>query len=541
MNENPGGTPNPLNSNNNGARDDEILDANPSEPIQEADFSSLGGPNNYDSRAGEHTFSQRNHQAPSNIPGSQSSVSPTGGAYRPRTNGRFVNEEEKKVINVSVNSLDPTGRPMEQTVEIAPEPVAKPKKKGLIFAIIGCVCLLIGIVAAVAAVMMTPKKTDPVADAVKKIMNGQMPNNVSVDGDISVILNDSSLPVKRLNIALNSKAVLGSMINDTSAELSLTDSSNNTVSANINEVYSTDGDIYFELDGITEFLEESSALNLLTINGANGTTGTVDATNCVDDGTGTTNCAQIVTDCAGDETDCATISEESVTSEGMTTSGSSAMQSAMLDMVKNVAERIDGTWLRIAADELESMKNNMAGDSGLVSCATNFMTDFNQNSNTAFETYDKYPFISSAEKGSLIASKQNPVYAIRIDSDALTEYINAINNTKLGSTLYTCMGWNNNASITKSDVAKIVDKLPEMQVEIDKDNNFTRLYITSSVNDGMANLTVDLNFSYPTNVNIPEPVEYTDYSTFMQSLMSGMLNPNGVVDGQTVTPETPSN
>ena len=86
------------------------------------------------------------------------------------------------------------------------------------------------------------------------------------------------------------------------------------------------------------------------------------------------------------------------------------------------------------------------------------------------------------------------------------------------------MGWENNATVSKEDVSEITSQMPKVYAEVNNDNNFTRLYLESDINDGVATATIDLGFSYPSNVNVSEPVEYQDFSEFIQTLFKDMYN-----------------
>ena len=115
-----------------------------------------------------------------------------------------------------------------------PEPAKK--KTGLIVGIIvGAIILISGIVAAVLIISMN--KGDAVAQAMQKIMSGNSPTNVAIDGDINIMVNASDSPIKRINIDLDSDIVTGSMINTSSAILTLTTESNKDFSMKFDELY----------------------------------------------------------------------------------------------------------------------------------------------------------------------------------------------------------------------------------------------------------------------------------------------------------------
>ena len=465
-------------------------------------------------------------------------------------------QEEPTVINVSVDSLDPTGRSMQKEIEQAPPP--RPKHtKAIMYTIIGCVFFLIGIGAAVAAVKLLQKKPDPVGDAMHKIMSGEAPKYVAIDGDIDILMNDNTLPIKRVNIDLDSDIAVGSMVNTSTAVVTLTDRTDNDYSAKFNEIYAANGDLYFKLEGINDLFNNTQVIDLLSgslmttteeqddlncVTDENGVTNceaysAEDALNCTTDENGVTNCEpyQVAVDCTDEGTDCTQTTTPSV-DEDATPEQVFSLQDGLTNMTIYLIDAADGVWLRIPTDELHLTDGNDVLGSSAISCVTNLVDDVNKNSNSAAEMYNRYPFINSTDEKVPISSKsKNPVYQVSLDARNFTDYINAIGTTDLARTLYKCMGWKNNASVTDSDVSKIVDAMPKSYVEVDKDNNFTRLYIESDINNGAANAIIDLGFQYPSIINVSEPVEYTDYGVFIQTLFSSMFNLNGQgTEGQPV-------
>ena len=314
--------------------------------------------------------------------------------------------------------------------------------------------------------------------------------------------------------------VVGSMINSSSAILNITDQEDNDYSVEFDEIYATSGDLYFRIDGVGSLLEDSNFLDLFTGN---------TTTNCVDDGDGMTNCEPTVVDCAdANETDCIVVDGE-VTSTDTLSSG-------ITDMIAGIVKAADKLWIRISTDVFDSTVKGYVDSTSSVTCVTDLISDVNKNSNSAIEIYNKYPFIKSTDKNVVISSKNNPVYQISIDSKNFTEYLNAIQNTELAKTLNKCMGWNNNAAVTESDVNKIVSKMPKIYAEVNSNKDFTRLYLESDINNGVASATIDLGLSYPTNVNVSEPVEYTNYEDFIRTLFSGIYSNVQPQSGTQATP-----
>ena len=189
----------------------------------------------------------------------------------------------------------------------------------------------------------------------------------------------------------------------------------------------------------------------------------------------------------------------------------------------DIVEVIDGEWLKVSLNELNTLSGGMTAGSD-ISCITNLVSDINTNSNSAAELYSKYPFISSTNENVRLASKNYPVYQVTIDSEKFANFVNSIQNSEMTANLYSCLGWTDNVSVSDDDVAEIVSEMPKIYAEVDGDNNFTRLYLVSDLNDGEATVTTDLGFSYPTNVNVAEPEEYQNFSDVIQEIMSSMYN-----------------
>lgn len=471
MNDNSGATPNPLNPT----------------PISGADSEPVVAPTT--------TIPVNNVEEPT--PVSDSPVNPV------------VNETAAPAEPnaTPVESLDPTGRAMEQKTE----PVQPPKKSkmGMIIGVaVACLLLVGGIVAAI--VMMNLNKTDAVAAAMQKIMSGEAPNKVAIDGDINILLNDDTAPIKRVNINLDSDIMVGSMINTSSAVLSFTDRNDKDYSMKFEEIYAANGDLFFRLTDAKKAIEESGILNL--------TNNPTPTTNCIEDESGATNCETpiITTDCAAEGA-----AEDCITTE----TGSEVVETSPLinNALVSVIEALDGVYLRVSADEMNLLKNQNAGNSD-ISCVTDLVSNLDKNTNSAIQLYNKYPFVQSSNEKIPVASKQNPIYQIWLDSEAFTNYVNEMQNTEIAKALYSCLKWDNKATITNEDVMEITNEMPAIYAEVNENNEFTRLYLETDINDGAATATIDLGFSYPNNINVSEPVEYKDFAEHIQTIFKSMYN-----------------
>ena len=470
MNEKPEGTPNPLNP----------FDANPSEPVEEIEAIQIN----------------------------ETESIPLDTEARPEVKPVDTVSEmtEEKVF---IESLDPEGRTMEQ----AKEPVAPKKKKtGLIVGLIVSLFVAVGCgVAAVLMLLQGPK--DPVSVAMKKIMSGDMPSNVIIDGDIEFSSTNPNSNLSRINIELNSNANTSSLLNSSTAEVVLTMNSGEELSFQFDEVYAESGDLYFKLDGASTMLQNINLFELFTV--SNGSK----QTNCITDESGETNCVEpIVLDCEIEDGCEPELIEEVVVEEIVEEAPIDQSElSEIQSMLANVISIIDGEWIKVSMDELSELSGGVALESDL-SCMVNLVDSINTNSNSSAELYNKYPFLSSTTEDVTIVNKLNPVNRVLIDSTAFANFINGIKNSNLTEDFYNCIGADNNVEVTSEDIEEIINEFPPIYVEVDKDNNFSRLYLESEIEDSEMEVKIDLSFTYPKNINVSEPVEYSNFSDKIQEI-----------------------
>ena len=418
---------------------------------------------------------------------------------------------------IKVDSLAPEDRPMEKAAPTEAAP-AKKKKTGLIAGIIAVVAVLVlgGVAAAIAIIMMN--QVDPVTAAMKKIMDGEAPTNVAIDGDINITLNDEFSPVSNIKIALNSKLISSSAINNSVANVTTTIRNVGDFNIEFDEVYAGNGDLYFKIDGATSALEDSGILYLLNL--SNQMPEQID---CGEDAVCQTTEIQALTCTNGENCELTKIDD---TKLNVLDGGQNVLDAntiAYFASLVGVIEVIDGEWLKVSVDELNMLSGGMTASSD-ISCVTNLVSNINTNSNSAIELYSKYPFISSTNKDVKLASKNYPVYQISVDSEKFANFVNSIQNSEMTANLYSCLGWTDNVSVSKDDVVKMVNTMPKIYAEVDSENNFTRLYLTSDLNNGEGTMMIDLGFSYPTNVNVSEPEEYKNFSDVIQEIMSSMYS-----------------
>ncbi len=496
MNENPGEMPNPLNPNN------DPLDANPAEsqPLEEI---------------------VEEVQAVNVTPVEQPiDVAPTGDPV------------VDPVVNPVVDpTIDPTNRPMEKAP--VAEPVQPKKKKtGLIVA--GIVAILVAIGCGVAAaIMFTMNSGDPVVKAVEKVFGGNMPAYASIDGDITVTPNDNSF-VSNLKISLKSDTSTTSMLNSTNVKVTANLANDDSVSFDVDEMYGSNGDLYLKLSNVADALKALAGSISNNTNSLNNMA-------CIEDENGETVCDSEYVETIDCETaeDCASLD----TTNSVNSLNDSSFLGALGEF-GSVIELIDGTWLKISVDELNNLTGSGMIDagSGGSSCIIGVMANYKDYSNSMVEIYNKNPFISSTTDGVTLASKSGqPVRKIVLDDKNYSSFANSMKNSTFVKDLQAC--GNEGADVQINDAVSL-SNIPTIYAEVDNDYNFSRLTFdmpiknTSSCvcdeevdctcdDEIVANMNIDLSFSYPSTINVAEPTQYTDLSTLMQQMLRNMYSTSG--------------
>ena len=303
------------------------------------------------------------------------------------------------------------------------------------------------------------------------------------------------------------------MINHTTANITASLDQMGEIEIEAEEIYAESGDLYIKIDGLAEAMNDLSTMT---------------------QGASLQN--SVVTDCINDEgasTDC--LSEDMTVDMAPEESGL-----AVFDAFSGVLEIIDGEWLRVPVDQLKAVTDSMDSNNSL-SCLTDVAQEAKNSSNSIAELYRKYPFIGSTTEGVTVASKNSPVYRVMFDREKFTSYSDALKDSTIVKKAISCLG-DDNVTINKNAVEEL-DKLPNVYVEVDKDNNFSRVYFETTlkqmksddchcpddtdcspcfgeaVETNIANVKFDFGLTYPSAINVAEPTEYQDLVTVIQQLM----------------------
>ncbi len=386
-----------------------------------------------------------------------------------------------------VENLDPTNRPMERApIPETPQPKKNKKKVGFIVG--GIVCLFLAIGCGVAAALLFMNHGDPVERAMGKLMSGEAPTITTIQGTIDVKANDLSSSISDLKISINSNMVADSLINSSTATLSGTFRNGGDFSLNLSEIYAANGDLFLKIDGVSEMTSDPYLLS---------------------DDTGTTN---------GNSTTEGTQAGGEVSVDEEMTLDESTYSTGAVSGVLGMFSTVDGKWIRIPLSELGATSSELtpSTDSN-ASCSAKLLANVKNNRNSVMEMYQRNAFIGSTTKDLAVTKVNNPIYKVVIKGENFTNFYNELSNSSMMKEYRNCTG-ETVRTLDANSVNQTLAEMPEVYVEVDDNDNFTRLYFVTDANEGDTTVTTDLNFSYPTNVNVAEPTEYIDLSEIMQGL-----------------------
>ncbi len=437
----------------------------------------------------------------------------------PRPGTLDANPSGPAMPTASPASVSPVEMPASPDTVVEPmAPAGGKKKTGLVVGILVALFLAVGCGVAAVLLSMNQNAGDPVAAAVNKIMTGKAPENVAAKGTINVAIDSDDSIVTNLKVDLDAEVITSSLINSSKATLTATLKNGGEVKVDVNEMRAADGDLYLKVDGLIEALKNPKLIRAM-----------VYGVESDDD----------VLDCTGDDEDCVKevdVDEEAVVEdEGLEEGGAYfeeevALEESTLDddeleesilteyteyLTKSYSG-IDGEWLRISMDEITEMTK----DSDTTECASNLISDLNSNRNTFAEIYNKNAFIGSAAGEVTVAKKTDPIYQVAFDKEKLADFMADLDSSDVIKNFNECQTKNNEETVSivenQDDIMDALSEMPAIYVEVNKDNNITRFYTSASAEG--TSVTIDLDFSYPTNVNVTEPEEYKELTEVIQKL-----------------------
>lgn len=208
--------------------------------------------------------------------------------------------------------------------------------------------------------------------------------------------------------------------------------------------------------------------------------------------------------------------------------------SAVSEALRALVEQIDGKWIKVEKKpglgllDTETEKiNELLEISGIakildlqrLKCDIDLIDKFRNNTSNLAQLYRTMPFISGANAGTELASKQYPTYRIVIDQKNYEAFVQEIKDDGMLDDYLKC------SVRTLNDVLTFPSQMPALYVEMDNGNNLTRLYF--AVANARATMNVNLDFSYPNTINVQRPQVYQTMDQIRQA--AGLISePEGL-------------
>ena len=385
-----------------------------------------------------------------------------------------------------------TTTPEAAAAAVVAEAPKKKSKGGLIAALIVIFLALVGGGVAAAIMVLKPFGTrDAVPAAVAKLFSSERPKNVTANGQVTISLDDNSLGLSAFKVNINSGINTTTSENSTSVALTLTLADDTDLTLNADEMYTSGGDLYLKVAGITDFLE--------------------DYVDYYQRGT--------IVDCNdgkyyNDDMDCSALSGYDPTVE-------------TLNGIMDSLEFIDDEWIKISSSDFGGIASMFSGNDTQTQCLLDTAEKIESYGISLSDIYNENPFIVSSTENLKIAQKKNQLYLINFDAANATGFINSIANSAFTKKMLDCVGTSatsSNVSVKASDVQKLIDMFPVIYAEIDGNNNFTRLYL--AYGDDSYDAVIDLDFEYPSSITVSEPSKSIDLNTLLQQLLVTNYNQN---------------
>jgi hypothetical protein len=173
---------------------------------------------------------------------------------RPVSKNNFdtLGMEEKVEVNIKPVAIESTPEPELVAKDSIVEPSKKNTKKK--FFIVAAIVLIITAVicgaAAIAIMLVNNNNDDRVNKAIEKLVNGKMPSIVSAQGRISALSNAENATIGSFDIDFNGNFDLSNATNTVSAKINAELSSGDKISIGVDELRDKDGETFFKIRGL---------------------------------------------------------------------------------------------------------------------------------------------------------------------------------------------------------------------------------------------------------------------------------------------------
>lgn len=354
------------------------------------------------------------------------------------------------------------------------EPTGSDSKKRIL-TIGAIVLLMIAIIcgAAAAAIMLVGKSNDDRVDkAIMRLLNGETSSIITVNGTVNALPSTDDSELGDFSLDFNGTFDMKSGMNTVSAKINTELANGNRISIGVDELQNEDQEVFIKVRGLDSLYEENSD------------------------------------------------------------------SSGLADVANN-------QWFLISDDFGDTMADLGLFDNSSA-CLTNALLTLPNYSKDLAKKYEVNPFITYSTDKLEISKKKNELFKIGFDDNKLTAFINSLSNNGFINELNACVGNTaTNDDVNANMIAGIFVNFPTIYVEVDDEYNFTRVYFKAATNGGDVvedcqcvtapcdcggvgvspmTITADLSLTYPNKLEITEPDDYLDMSVFVNQLLTNTFS-----------------
>lgn len=186
-----------------------------------------------------------------------------------------------------------------------------------------------------------------------------------------------------------------------------------------------------------------------------------------------------------------------------------------------VFETIDDEWIKIQDSEFSGV-SSMVPTNTDVTCLIDAAGKLGQYGNDFVAIYNANSFVEYSTADINIDRKSSPLYRLYFSPAKLAGFVNSLDGSGFANELMACAGETAvNEDVTEAEMIEVVKSIPTIYVEIDDKDNFTRVYLSVSSEDGLSGAVADISFEYPASaVKIEEPEHYITLGEFLAQLLT---------------------
>ena len=406
-----------------------------------------------------------------------------------------------------------------------PEKPQKKKHTGLVAGIIIALIVLIGGGAFTTYAIIKNQPDNIAAESFSNLINA---NRVAISGTYNYTPKNSQSDIGSVIVTIDSKTADVNASSDIHASISLP-SIDKTIELDLGEVTLKDGVFYSKVNGVTKMYEDvlDEMIEEYLYQLAETTIRSSRYRTCYshDDYDGYQNCRNEV--------------EAQMANSPTTAEEVANIVSEVKSTIMNIIKKIDDQWLEysikdiLGSEYLSDRIDQSTKDSIMktYNCSVEKTNNLSQYSNEFSELYSNHRFVK-------LNPESDSFYRVLFDVDNLTNFINALPETRVYSEYTSCIKSDDISGeileVSADDVRRVLDDFPGIYAKFDGflNHHLTELKIVNENESDTFSASLDLKFTYPSDINIAAPRDSRPIMDLVQDIDEDITNLYQKIIGQ---------